>query len=294
MSHASSSPSTHAAAPLLFVSPTARYETRVLRLRALAEREPSLRGYLSFVAQIVEVQYLLSQHDIDTNAPTPTTTLHVDGVTPPLSMARLLQDRFWQGSLTTLLAALLPLVPPPISPVLERLRKLDVTQRTAAAHALFDNDTSLTGNDGAPFVWAALSLNAAQRLARSKIIVADAINTDRALCPLCGNAPVAGVVRDGQRYLHCRLCESEWLSARAPCSHCGRNRNISTRSLEKQFPTIKVESCGDCRHYLKIFTPIDDDFDAVADDLANMALDARLEQEGYQRSSINPFLFSAS
>ncbi len=31
--------------------------------------------------------------------------------------------------------------------------------------------------------------------------------------------------------------------------------------------------------------------EAVADDLASLVLDARMEQEGYARSSINPFLF---
>ncbi len=33
------------------------------------------------------------------------------------------------------------------------------------------------------------------------------------------------------------------------------------------------------------------DSQAVADDLASLVLDARMEQEGYARSSINPFLF---
>ncbi|MCV5290171.1 formate dehydrogenase accessory protein FdhE, partial [Escherichia coli] len=31
--------------------------------------------------------------------------------------------------------------------------------------------------------------------------------------------------------------------------------------------------------------------EAVADDLASLVLDARMEQEGFARSSINPFMF---
>ncbi|MDR2016374.1 MAG: formate dehydrogenase accessory protein FdhE [Burkholderiales bacterium] len=290
------SPSTPAGAigsiaPLFLANPVTLYETRARRLRTLAESESSLRGYLSFVAQVVEVQHALSRRD--DSAPMPTTTLHVDWVTPPLSMARLLQDPFWQESLAALLTVLSPLVPPPVQAVLERLRKLNATQRTAAAHALFNNDVSLVGSDGAPFVWAALSLAAMQRIARSKIVVDDKSGAERHLCPLCGNAPVASVVhQDGLRYLHCRLCESEWHVVRALCSNCEGSRDIGYWSLEKRYPAIKAESCGDCHSYLKILYQKDDkDVDAVADDLASLALDARLEDEGFSRSSINPFLF---
>ncbi|MDR0770286.1 MAG: formate dehydrogenase accessory protein FdhE [Burkholderiales bacterium] len=290
------SPSTPAGAigsiaPLFLPNPVTLYETRARRLRLLAERDASLRGYLSFAAQVVEVQHTLSRYD--NSPPMPTTTLHVDWVTPPLSMARLLQDPFWQESLTTLLAALLPHVPEPVQVVLERLRKLNATQRTAAAHALFNNDVSLIGSDGAPFLWAALSLAAMQRVARSKIVVDNKSEAERHLCPLCGNAPVASIIHpDGLRYLHCRLCESEWHVVRAQCSNCESSRDIGYWSLEKQFPAIKAESCGDCHGYLKILYQKDDkDIDAVADDLASLALDARLEDEGFGRSSINPFLF---
>ncbi|MDR0250479.1 MAG: formate dehydrogenase accessory protein FdhE [Burkholderiales bacterium] len=294
MSNISSSTSVGAIgsiAPLFLPNPVTLYEMRARRLCALAEDQPSLRDYLSFAAQVVMVQQTLSRHDND--APMPTTTLHVDWVTPPLSMARLLQDAFWQESLTTLMAALLSHVPPPVQTVLGRLKKFDTVQRTAAARALLDNDTSLTGSDGAPFFWAALSLTAMQRVARSKIVVDEKSGAERHLCPLCGNAPVASVVhQDGLRYLHCRLCESEWHVVRALCSNCDSGRDIDYWSLEKQFPAIKAESCGDCRGYLKIlYQKNDKDIDAVADDLASLALDARLEDEGFSRSSINPFLF---
>ncbi|MCL2309388.1 MAG: formate dehydrogenase accessory protein FdhE [Proteobacteria bacterium] len=297
MSNVSSSASVGAIgsiAPLFLPNPVTLYETRARRLHALAEHEPSLRDYLLFVLQIVAVQHALSRRDND--APAPTTTLHVDWVTPPLSMARLLQDSFWQESFTALLTMLLPHVPTPVQTVLERLKKLGPVQRATAARALLDNDTSLTGSDGAPFFWAALSLTAMQRIARSKIVVADKSGAARHLCPLCGNAPVASIVHpDGLRYLHCRLCESEWHVVRALCSNCESSRDIDYWSLEKQFPAIKAESCGDCRSYLKILYQKDDkDVDAVADDLVSLALDARLESEGFSRSSINPFLFPSS
>ena len=46
------------------------------------------------------------------------------------------------------------------------------------------------------------------------------------------------------------------------------------------------------RSALKIlYQEKDPKIEAVADDLASLVLDARMEQEGYARSSINPFLF---
>lgn len=55
---------------------------------------------------------------------------------------------------------------------------------------------------------------------------------------------------------------------------------------------MKAESCGDCGTYLKIlYQEKDPKVEAVADDLASLVLDARMEQEGFARSSINPFLF---
>ena len=55
---------------------------------------------------------------------------------------------------------------------------------------------------------------------------------------------------------------------------------------------VKAESCGDCGTYLKImYQEKDPKVEAVADDLASLVLDARMEQEGFARSSINPFMF---
>ncbi|TGD39154.1 formate dehydrogenase accessory protein FdhE, partial [Salmonella enterica subsp. enterica serovar Poona] len=51
-------------------------------------------------------------------------------------------------------------------------------------------------------------------------------------------------------------------------------------------------SGGECGTYLKrLYQDNDPTVEAVADDLASLVLDARMEQEGFARSSINPFLF---
>ncbi len=55
---------------------------------------------------------------------------------------------------------------------------------------------------------------------------------------------------------------------------------------------MKAESCGDCGTYLKmLYQEKDPAVEPVADDLASLVLDARMEQEGFARSSLNPFMF---
>lgn len=96
----------------------------------------------------------------------------------------------------------------------------------------------------------------------------------------------------GLRYLHCNLCETEWHVVRVKCSNCEQSRDLHYWSLDNEQAAVKAESCGDCGTYLKImYQEKDPKVEAVADDLASTVLDARMEQEGFARSSINPFMF---
>ena len=108
--------------------------------------------------------------------------------------------------------------------------------------------------------------------------------------------PVSSMVQigttQGLRYLHCNLCETEWHVVRVKCSNCEQSRDLNYWSLDNEQAAIKAESCGDCGTYLKIlYQEKDPKVEAVADDLASLMLDAHMEQEGFARSSINPFLF---
>lgn len=108
--------------------------------------------------------------------------------------------------------------------------------------------------------------------------------------------PVSSMVQigttQGLRYLHCNLCETEWHVVRIKCSNCEQTRDLNYWSLENEDAAVKAESCGDCGTYLKIlYQEKDPKVEAVADDLASLILDAKMEQEGFARSSINPFLF---
>lgn len=58
---------------------------------------------------------------------------------------------------------------------------------------------------------------------------------------------------------------------------------------------VKAESCGDCGTGLKLFYQQKNPaVEPVADDLTTLVLDARMEQEGFTRSSLNPFNFQVN
>ena len=162
------------------------------------------------------------------------------------------------------------------------------------ASALFASDFSLVSSDKAPFIWAALSLYWAQM---ASLIAKPAPNTAKRASSVrcvaqCQSPAWYRSAPPGLRYLHCNLCETEWHVVRVKCSNCEQTRDLNYWSLENEDAAVKAESCGDCGTYLKIlYQEKDSKVEAVADDLASLILDAKMEQEGFARSSINPFLF---
>lgn len=120
------------------------------------------------------------------------------------------------------------------------------------------------------------------------------------VCPCCGSAPVASIVRvggkeDGCRYLSCSLCSTESHLVRVTCSHCQETKDISYHSLEGGLQAVRAESCESCRVYRKILYQEKDIYvDPIADDLASLALDVLMGEEGYMRASGNPLLWQTS
>jgi FdhE protein len=120
------------------------------------------------------------------------------------------------------------------------------------------------------------------------------------LCPVCGSHPVAGIVRiggaqQGLRYLSCSLCAMEWRMVRIKCSSCESTRGISYYSLEGSNGSIKAESCDECNAYLKLFyMEKDPHVEAIADDLASLALDVLMDETGKARGGSNLFFHPGS
>ena len=113
------------------------------------------------------------------------------------------------------------------------------------------------------------------------------------LCPACGSAPVASVVRiggaeQGLRYLHCSLCDAEWHLPRVQCSNCSNTTELGYFAIEGAGETVKAEACDACHSYLKqVYMTKAPEADPVADDLATLALDMLMAERDYLRSGPN-------
>jgi FdhE protein len=115
------------------------------------------------------------------------------------------------------------------------------------------------------------------------------------LCPVCGSPPMVGIVRiggreQGLRYLSCSLCASQWHMVRLKCSSCESTEGIDHYMREGSNGAVKAESCSNCNSYLKLlYLTKDPQMEAMADDLATLALDMLMDKEGKTRGGPNLF-----
>lgn len=251
------------------------YTARAARLSALAEGH-ELAAFLSLAAEITRAQLA----GLDAGAAGP-----VD----PIQMAA---SDAWIPGLDRMITHLAPLVPEGVAPHLARLADLPQAGRIEAATALARGRFDAVDPALAPFLWAALSLAVAQ--AARAAAMPPKSDEETTYCPICGSHPVASHIhsgdRQGMRYLHCALCESEWHMVRAKCSCCGDAGQLDYLSFDTPEAAIRAESCSACGGYLKVISAErDPDIETVADDLASLVLDDAAVAEGYGRTGFNPF-----
>lgn len=211
------------------------------------------------------------------------------------------RDQHWGQTLMSLcdFITALPDVAEQVHAVCDRLRALTPEQLELQADNL--RAAQVVGVDiaAAPFLMAALQVYWVD--IASRLSVDDVHELDiPGVCPVCGTLPVASVVRadpksQGFRYLHCALCATEWHMVRVKCSHCYTTQGITYQSIENGPSGIRAECCDTCHTYRKIlYQEQDGNIEAVADDLASLALDLLLSEAGYRRASANPLLASAT
>lgn len=286
--------------PVLFANLKTLYQHRADRLRKLAEDSP-LDGYLNFAASVCEAQQrVLADFPLNIDL---SGELQKAAGKPPLDCNLFPRTTHWLTLLDALITALKPQASVPVQVVLKRLEHSPNLQREMMATQLLNQDFREVPADEAPFIWAALSLYWAQMAAQLRGVGRADYGENRQFCPVCGSVPVSAVIAPGTlsglRYLHCNLCESEWHVVRAKCSNCDEMGNlhywsVTEGSTDIEQATIKAETCDDCGAYLKvIYQEKDPQADAVADDLASLLLDDRMEDKGFSGSGINPFLFPA-
>lgn len=273
------------------------YEQRAKRLRALAEGH-AMKDYLCFAADLVDAQAKV----LKTNPLTfegQHNPLRVDWKILPLSKLTYSRNVYWLDAMNHLLSefqASSDYCRDEIAKEVDRIQNLSNEEKEVLADQLLQGNFERVGSDTAIFLWAALSLYWAQLARAFELDLYEEAGVERHVCPICGSEPVASVVTvgppEGARYLHCNLCESEWHYVRVQCSNCESGGKIRYWTLDDENSPIKTESCGDCHSHLKIFYQNKNAMlEPVADDLASLALDALMEEEGFARSTINPFLF---
>lgn len=273
------------------------YDRRIRRLSALALSQGESSEYFRFLMHLVEAQQQIIIH-------APLARTDVDAIhtllkhnTENLQVESLAAISGWQAAYTTLAKQLAPMLPQVVGQKLEALSADKSGLVNTAAHLLRAN-YQLVDPGVAVVVWAALSTCWAQAIASKQDEGVTQPTAQAVHCPCCHAPPVASLVlggaREGIRYLQCSLCETRWHRVRAVCVDCGASGQIDHWTLDDAKSAIQIETCGDCKSYIKTFRlDYDPELEAVADDLGSLTLDNAMEAEGFVRIGINPFSFPA-
>lgn len=264
------------------------FAKRAARFRRLAEGRSTLAGYLALMADLADVQ-----HSLWENLPH---TLLPDSYTgrPPLDISSRHRDPAWREALR-FIAGELNSGAEPLAALCERIRWAADEELEHWAARLLGTDFEGIDPGLAPFV--AASLQAYWTVAAADLDAGQLRATESGpLCPICGSWPVASVLQtggsvQGLRYLCCSLCSTEWNRPRIHCIHCGSGKDVSYFGLEGAGEAVKAEACAGCKTYVKLMNREKEPFvDPFADDLATLALDILMAEEGYQRLGFNPLL----
>jgi FdhE protein len=274
------------------------FTARAQRLRALATDNRLIRDYLLLMAELADAQHeALSQLSRPLITPLPPANdVSVQAMrTGAAQWSR--RDPEWRGVLEFLLSRLETTreLEGPVAAACARLRGLDSESLERETDLLVTADYEAFDNQSAPFIAAALQViwaDAASRLTPGQVPYPDTPG----VCPVCGTHALASIVRiggayEGYRYLACGLCATEAHVVRVKCTHCDSTRGVSYQMIEGHPGWAKAESCDECHTYRKIFYQSKElGVEPFADDLATLALDLLMNEDGYLRAAPHPFL----
>jgi FdhE protein len=218
---------------------------------------------------------------------------------PPLAADGWRRDPIWRALARTLATEVAAEAPQPAQAVMDRIAAGDDDWLEAQAAALLALDLERVDIAASTVIGAALQVYWV-KLARGLDAAQIARQGTPRLCPVCGSHPVASVVHmggtdDALRYLVCSLCASHWYLERVKCSNCGNARDLGYHAVENPKSAIRAESCPECHSYLKVlYRNLLPDLDPTADDLASLALDWLVSEEGFARSGVNLMLLQAA
>lgn len=245
------------------------FSRRAARLRALAPAHPLERWFL-WLADLADAQ----QREAD--------ALGGDGLSLPE----------WQ----TVFARLSPALSK--AGVAAALSADELAVRGEACLIFARGESAAEGRDVVDLVVAAALQVVRSASARARIAAADVHPGRRDQCPCCGSAAVASMVmagdgKGGVRYLECALCATRWHAVRAHCSLCESTGRVDYCGIEGSERAVQAETCDACHGYLKLlFQERAPGMDPVADDLASLALDVLVGEQGYLRAAPNLYLLT--
>lgn len=281
---------------IILPDPPALFARRAARLNALADGHP-MADWLRFIARVADAQAAIIMP-----APIAPDLVAIErdvaARMPPLAADGHGRNAAWRDGLATLVADVAhDALPSATLAVLDGLRQRDAAALEALADAWLRN-TMPAGEAGAAlFIAAALQAYFAHHAAALPIATLRLL-PQRGLCPVCGSAPVAGVIAaagraPGARYLHCGFCATAWNHVRAVCINCGESRELVLQELEGGNGAVKAETCGACHGYAKmLYQEQDMGVEAMADDLASLGLDIKVSEAGWSRHAPNPLILA--
>lgn len=266
------------------------------RFQALATGH-SLADYLHFMAHLGEAQ----QHALDAlpQVPLPdpaARALSLEHAMPLVPAQTWPRDPAWRDALSQILDALQPHASAQAAEAISALSAMPPAELEALAERVLRTELFGEHADKLPFIAAALQVYWTQLAAQMGNAALQELDVP-GVCPCCGSLPAVSVIGasqelPGRRYLHCSLCQTEWHLTRAQCSACDAGESaVAYQQIEGGNGLVQAETCGVCKCYLKVVRRDKDAAaDAVADDLATLALDILVDQEGFTRSGPNLLL----
>ncbi|HZC67148.1 MAG TPA: formate dehydrogenase accessory protein FdhE [Nitrospirales bacterium] len=283
--------------PFLLLPDRNAFQARAARLSALADGH-ALADYLRFLAALARAQH--ESMSLFRHVLLPETQelerCREHGL-PPLGTRGWDRDPVWREVLRCILAELEGgALPEATRATVARLKDTDDASFERLAETLLAGDNHEKLDRAAiPFIGAALQ---AYWLHLVTTLGAGAFGRLEVphLCPACGSAPMVSVVSigadHGLRYLTCSLCNTQWHAVRIKCVFCDTTKGIAYYGIDGGSDAVKAESCDACHGYLKIlYLEKDPNMDALADDVASVALDVLMAESGLSRRGTNFFLF---
>ncbi len=284
----------------LFLPDRDLFGRRAERLRHLSH-DHHLGEYLAFLATLADAQQAALNQFPAVPQPNPVESAHCRTHGMPLLDTRCWpRNPAWRRALTQIFHQMgESSLPPAASETLSGLLRTSDARLEEMADNILSGDLDSISLGELPFVASALQVYWVQMASTLDEQMVGRLEQG-GLCPVCGSHPVAGVVRSGGsehglRYLCCSLCASQWHMVRIKCSSCESTHGIDHYILEGSNGAIKAESCDDCSSYLKLmYLEKDGRMEAMADDLATLAMDMLMDKEGMFRSGPNLFLHPGS